>query len=453
MKNALALVILLCVAPLICHTAVRAMVPGTVASAAARKKIVNVEFKNATLTEALTILLRNTGLKFSIDLEVKDIRLTAKLKGVSLDKAIQEVMRAAGVMWWIVDGEYTVTRSARVFTADVRTRVFEAGSEAVDHLIPASARKAGDQGSLVNARKAIEGSAYSVATVSAATLTSLVASISDNPGVLVDQTRQILSWPRVADTWSYSRSDNNRLGNGGGAGFIGVRVYDGIRQVRLEFGSVMHSINTQPQLKSAFNYEGPAPDAGGIVFVSPFQRSDGTRLYHVIAFEISNWKADGAPPARSTFSTAKLFQAMEDVAKVPDFASRPGGAGSTKAGKHCLFEGEFYIEPDQYRSATGSSVDSSDLLWDVVRRYDARLRGIINIDQIPGIISKQEPPKLRGNEQAVYSYSFDAVGVSIHYRAEWLARGWNPGSETFNAPGYVYPPVIRVWYFFRADAD
>ncbi|MEI6914594.1 MAG: STN domain-containing protein [Armatimonadota bacterium] len=442
MKKALALVILLCVAPLICHTAVRAMVPGAVASAAARKKIVNVEFKNATLTEALTILLRNTGLVFSIDLEVKDIRLTAKLKGVSLDKAIQEVMRAAGVMWWIGDNDgYTVVASSRVFGADVRTRVFEAKPEAVDRFIPTSTRKV------------IQGSDYTVATVSAGNLASLADRISDRPGILVDHTRKILSWPRVADTWSYSRADNNHLGNGGGAGFIGVRVYDGMRQVRLEFDSVTHSINTQPPVKSAFNYEGPAPDAGGIVFVSPFQRTDGTRLYHVIAFEISNRKADGAPPTLSTFSTAKLFQAMEDVAKVPDFASRPGGAGSTKAAKHCLFEGEFYIEPDHYRSATGSSVDSSDLLWDVVRRYDARLRGIINIDQIPGIISKQEPPKLRGNEQAVYSYSFDAVGVSIHYRAEWLARGCNPGSETFNAPGYVYPPMIRVWYFFRADAD
>jgi len=161
-------------------------------------------------------------------------------------------------------------------SADIRYRVFEAPADIVDKVVP-------------NAnRSQLDSSAYSVAQVSATDLELLLKSISARPGLLVDHSRRISWWPRIADSWSYSRADGTLLGGGGGAGFLGVRQKRGIREIRIEY-DVTHSINTRETIQLKVLYEG-AISGEAIVLLKPFEREDGTRLVHVLAFEASNWK-------------------------------------------------------------------------------------------------------------------------------------------------------------------
>lgn len=161
--------------------------------------------------------------------------------------------------------------------ADIRYRVFEAARDTVEKAVPNAERTP------------LDNSAYLVAQVSAGDLESLLKGISADTSLLVDQSRVISWWPKVADTWSYSKADRTLLGGGSGAGFLGVRSKGGSTEIRIEY-NVMHNINTGESTQSKISYEGPAPEEGGIVFLKPFERKDGTKLVHVIVFETTNWK-------------------------------------------------------------------------------------------------------------------------------------------------------------------
>jgi len=93
----------------------------------------------------------------------------------------------------------------------------------------------------------------------------------------------------VADTWAYSRADGKLLGGGGGAGFLGVRSKNGLREIRIEY-DVTHTINTVESIQAKVTYEGIVPPDGVLLVLRPFERTDGTAVVHLLAFEIGNWQ-------------------------------------------------------------------------------------------------------------------------------------------------------------------
>ena len=158
-------------------------------------------------------------------------------------------------------------------SADIRYRVFELSPNALENVQTGKWTQIGS-------------SSYSVAPVTTTEIATLVKSAVTNTGVLVDHLRQVSGWPRVADTWSYSKADGNLLGGGTGTGFLGVRRR-GTNEIRIEY-TINHTINTSMP-ESKIIYEGAIPE-DGLVFVRPFERKDGAKLIHVITFEVSNWK-------------------------------------------------------------------------------------------------------------------------------------------------------------------
>ena len=51
-----------------------------------------------------------------------------------------------------------------------------------------------------------------------------------------------------------------------------------------------HTINTAEPLQAKVTYEGAVPADGVLLALSPFERTDGTAVVHLIAFEIENWR-------------------------------------------------------------------------------------------------------------------------------------------------------------------
>lgn len=180
-------------------------------------------------------------------------------------------------------------RSGSTASADIRYRVFEVSPDAFDEVLPPETRTQ------------VADSKYFSAPVAADEIAALVKGAAADTGVLVDQTRPISWWPKTADTWSYSKADGKLLGGGTGSGFLGVRTVAGSKELRIEY-NVTHSIQTAEPISTTILYEGSVPEEG-LLFAMPFQRSDGTPLVHVIAFEVSNWqtkepakKSDTPPP-------------------------------------------------------------------------------------------------------------------------------------------------------------
>ena len=161
--------------------------------------------------------------------------------------------------------------------ANIRYRVFEISRDIADKTIPK------------DKRRSIEDSLYSVADVSKADIELLLNSISSKPGMLAEHSRTISWWPRIADTWSYSRADGVLLGGGGGAGFLGVRSISGSHEIRIEY-NVAHTINTLKSIQSNVTYEGPFPKEGSLAILTPFERKDGTELVHILLFDVTNWE-------------------------------------------------------------------------------------------------------------------------------------------------------------------
>ena len=83
-------------------------------------------------------------------------------------------------------------------SADIRYRVFEAPAVVVDNVIPTANRMP------------IADSPYSIAHTTPTALASLLKESLTDSGLLSDHSRTISWWPKTADTWAYSRADENR---------------------------------------------------------------------------------------------------------------------------------------------------------------------------------------------------------------------------------------------------
>lgn len=74
-------------------------------------------------------------------------------------------------------------------------------------------------------------------------------------------------------------------GSGGGTGYLGVRKKAAQHQIRIEY-NVTHSIGTRNPIRSKIFYEGPVPPGRALFFFAPVERTDGSKVFHVIAFEM-----------------------------------------------------------------------------------------------------------------------------------------------------------------------
>jgi len=169
------------------------------------------------------------------------------------------------------------TLTTRQASANFRYRVFETTADAIDRAV----RK--------ELTETVPNSAYSVSKVDSEQLGVLLADIADRPGLLTQRSRKISYWPKIADTWAYSKAyseqDAYLTGAGTGAGFLGVRKKGRTYEVRVEY-NVFHSIGTRNPIRSRIFYEGEHPGDRAIVFFAALERVDGSKIFHVIAFEI-----------------------------------------------------------------------------------------------------------------------------------------------------------------------
>jgi hypothetical protein len=139
-------------------------------------------------------------------------------------------------------------------------------------------------------RETISDSVYSVSETDSDRLYVLLAHVADRPSLLAEKQRTISHWPKVADSWSYSRAYSDQdaylTGSGGGTGYLGVRKKGAKHQIRIEY-NVTHSIGTRNPIRSDIFYEGPVPAGRTLFFFAPVERTDGSKVFHVIAFEIA----------------------------------------------------------------------------------------------------------------------------------------------------------------------
>jgi tRNA A-37 threonylcarbamoyl transferase component Bud32 len=221
----------------------------------------------------------------------------------------------------------TVSRAVRPessASAEFHYRVFEAEAAVVDRLIPPATRRPGVMPSvrpLTRSGQPIshqrigdfqmtvqEGRTESaMAEISSDTVQALVAGMAARPGLVKDQRRMIYSWPMVADSWSYSRSDPALSGSCSGHGFLGVRRRNEVLQVRLECsvydGLIVPGAQPPLSVHADILYEGKAPANGALAFLVPFLRQDSPPRYLVWLFEIARHPAAiaTAPAARFQF--------------------------------------------------------------------------------------------------------------------------------------------------------
>ncbi len=164
-----------------------------------------------------------------------------------------------------------VAGCAHPVTAVFQCRVFELEKTAVDAVIPH------------DERTAIDGSVYSVSWVPQDKMGSLLRSIPEKPGLLVQKARMISGWPKVADGWTYARHGEWHC-TGRGPGFLGVRKSGGMYQIRVDH-HVEHFV-PESRIQSTIAYEGEVPGAAHLVFLAPFKRKGAGAQYHLIAFNI-----------------------------------------------------------------------------------------------------------------------------------------------------------------------
>lgn len=162
-------------------------------------------------------------------------------------------------------------------SATVQYRVFEVFEDDINKTVPVAKRTQTDS------------AGYALARVSSDDLKLLLSGIAAKPGLLTDSTRRVAGWPKVADTWTYTRADGTPPGSGGGAGFLGVGTKNGIHEVRIEY-NVMHDMGATEPIRTKIAYEGATTDTDVLLFIKPFVRKDGTKLAHVIAFEVTDWR-------------------------------------------------------------------------------------------------------------------------------------------------------------------
>lgn len=68
------------------------------------KKAVDIQVRNLPLADALEVLFKGTGISYTVDQSVGQLRVTAILKNVPLKTAFQELLKAADAAYKETDG-------------------------------------------------------------------------------------------------------------------------------------------------------------------------------------------------------------------------------------------------------------------------------------------------------------------------------------------------------------
>lgn len=163
--------------------------------------------------------------------------------------------------------------------AEIRYRIFEVSRELAETVarIPSMA--------------GLQDIPYSVAKARETDVAALLAGMYSKPGLLKDGSRKVSSWPYVSNAWTYGRPDRDCIRAGTGGGSLGVRSINRIDEIKIYY-EVSHTIDHLEPMRGRLIYEGPLPEQGYIVFLSPYVSHDRREIVHVILFEITNWKRD-----------------------------------------------------------------------------------------------------------------------------------------------------------------
>jgi len=167
--------------------------------------------------------------------------------------------------------------NAGITAADIRFRVFELQRDATDPIFD------------ISDATPVPNSPYSMVMVTATALTELMLELPHEESKYVDRTSTISMWPKMASTWTYAQADEDLTLSGGGAGFLGTRIRNGVREVRIDY-DVLHDTSAGTLPSAKITYEGPAPDSDALVFFRSYNRADGTDFIYFIAFESMNWR-------------------------------------------------------------------------------------------------------------------------------------------------------------------
>ena len=72
-------------------------------------KVVNVEFKQTSLGDAIDTLLKDSGISYTVDQEVRSLTVSAVLRDITLQKALEEIAKAAGARYTVDNGMVSIS--------------------------------------------------------------------------------------------------------------------------------------------------------------------------------------------------------------------------------------------------------------------------------------------------------------------------------------------------------
>ena len=73
------------------------------------QKIIDMDFKDTPLPDAIGALLKETGISYTVDPGIQQLKVTAVLKSVTLMQAFNQVVRASGAVWRTEKGVYQIS--------------------------------------------------------------------------------------------------------------------------------------------------------------------------------------------------------------------------------------------------------------------------------------------------------------------------------------------------------
>ncbi len=73
------------------------------------QKTIDMDFKDTPLPDAIGALLKDTGISYTVDPSIQQLKVTAVLKNVTLKQAFEQVVRASGAQYRTNDGVYTIS--------------------------------------------------------------------------------------------------------------------------------------------------------------------------------------------------------------------------------------------------------------------------------------------------------------------------------------------------------